>query len=94
MTKAYALNRLYIWYFLFVGTNLTLNGPHGEKTCLRGYQSAQLQRIRLLEFTCTVEPVFSGHSKTGKTKVLKTDGSLIQAESIAECSPWSVLQYF
>ena len=32
------------------------------------------------------EPVLSARSKTGKTKVLKTDGSLIQAESIAECS--------
>ena len=28
----------------------------------------------------------SGHSKIDKTKVVKTDGSLIQVESIAECS--------
>ena len=34
----------------------------------------------------TVKPVFSGHSKIDKTKVLKTDGSLVQVESIAECS--------
>ena len=33
-----------------------------------------------------VKPVLSGHSKMGKTKVLKTNGSLIQMESIAECS--------
>ena len=32
------------------------------------------------------EPVSSGHSKIGKTKVLKTGGSLEQVESIAECS--------
>ena len=35
---------------------------------------------------CTVEPVSSGHSKTDKRKVLKTNGSLMKVESIAECS--------
>ena len=34
----------------------------------------------------TVKPVLSGHSKIGKTKVLKTDGSLMQVKSISECS--------
>ena len=34
----------------------------------------------------TVKPVLSGHSKIGKTKVLKTDCSLMQVKSIAECS--------
>ena len=34
----------------------------------------------------TVKPVLSGHSKNGNTNVLKTDGSLMQVESIAECS--------
>ena len=29
----------------------------------------------------------SGHSKIDKTKVLKTIGSLMKVESIAECSP-------
>ena len=29
-----------------------------------------------------------------KTKVLKTHGSLMQVESIAECSKESILQYF
>ena len=38
--------------------------------------------------------LLSGHSKIDKTKVLKPCGSLMQVESIAECSPWSVLQYF
>ena len=33
-------------------------------------------------------------SKIDKTKVFKTAGSLMQVESIAECSPWSILQYF
>ena len=35
------------------------------------------------------KPVLSGHSKIDKTEVLKTGGSLLQVESIAECS-----QYF
>ena len=34
----------------------------------------------------TVKPVFSGHSKIDKIKVLKTGGSLMQVKSIAECS--------
>ena len=33
-----------------------------------------------------VGTVLSDHSKIDKTKVLKTDGSLMQVESIAECS--------
>ena len=32
------------------------------------------------------KPVFSGHSKIDKIKVLKTNGSLMKVESIAECS--------
>ena len=34
----------------------------------------------------TVKPVLSCHSKIGKTKVLKTNGSLMQVKCIAECS--------
>ena len=34
----------------------------------------------------TVKPVLKGHSKIDITKVLKTNGSLIKVESIAECS--------
>ena len=34
----------------------------------------------------TVKPVLSGHSKIDKTKVFKTNGSLMKVESIAECS--------
>ena len=42
----------------------------------------------------TVKPALSGHSNIGKTKILKTSGSLMKVENIAECSPWSILQYF
>ena len=31
----------------------------------------------------TVKPVLSGHSKIDKTKILKTNGSLMKVESIA-----------
>ena len=34
----------------------------------------------------TVKPVLNGHSKIDKIKDLKTDGSLMKVESIAECS--------
>ena len=33
-----------------------------------------------------LKPVLSNHLKIYKTKVLKTDGSLMQVESFAECS--------
>ena len=42
----------------------------------------------------TAKLVLNGHSKIDKTKILMITGSLIKAESIAECSPWSNLQYF
>ena len=33
-----------------------------------------------------VEPVLSGNSKTDKTKILMTNASVMNVESIAECS--------
>ena len=42
----------------------------------------------------TVKLVLSGHSKIDKTKILMINGSLKKVESIAECPPWSILQYF
>ena len=42
----------------------------------------------------TVKPVLSGNSKIDKTKILMTNGSLMKVENFAECSPWSMLQYF
>ena len=42
----------------------------------------------------TVKSVLSGHSKIDKTKILLTNGSLMEVKRIAECSPWSILQYF
>ena len=42
----------------------------------------------------TVKPVLSGHLNIDKIKVLMENGSLMKVKSIAECSPWSILQYF
>ena len=42
----------------------------------------------------TVKPVLSGHSKRRPKLVFKTGFRLMQVKSIAECSPWSILQYF
>ena len=50
-------------------------------------QSAQLNRLaKVIKFCSTVKPVLSVHSKIDKTKVLKTNGSLMKVKSIAKCS--------
>ena len=55
-------------------------------------------KLYIYQYLATVKPVLSGvlsgHSKIDKTKVLMENGSLMKVESIAECSPWRVLQYF
>ena len=42
----------------------------------------------------TVKPALRDHSKIDKAKHFMTNGSLMKVKSIAECSPWSFLQYF
>ena len=42
--------------------------------------------VKKAKIVNTVKPVLSGHSKIDKTKVLKTNNSLMTVESIAECS--------
>ena len=42
----------------------------------------------------TVKPVLNPHSKTDRSKILVTNGSLMKVKRIAECSPLSILQYF
>ena len=48
----------------------------------------------IVAFSITVEPVLSDHSKIDKANILMVNGSLMKVESIAECSPRSILQYF
>ena len=50
------------------------------------YKHHQSQHMETGDHVCTLKPGLSGHSKIDKTKVLKTDGTLMQVESIAECS--------
>ena len=38
--------------------------------------------------------ILSGHSKIDKTKILITKDSLMKVKSIAECSHWTIVQYF
>ena len=67
----------------------------GECSDLYPHLDSWAKMLREYFFICyTVKPVLSGHSKIDKTKVLKPCGSSMQVESIAECSPWSILQYF
>ena len=42
----------------------------------------------------TVKPVLSCRLKVYKKKVLMDKCNLMKVESTAECSPWSILQYF
>ena len=50
--------------------------------------------LRRYQTLFTVKPVLSGHLKIDKTKVLMVNGNLMKVKSIAECSLWSILQYF
>ena len=56
--------------------------------------TADAQNMFPDNYDSTVKPILSGHSKTDKTKISMTNDSLMKVESIAECSPWSILQYF
>ena len=59
-----------------------------QSTCLR---HAYLSKQTLL---FTVKPVLSDYSKLDKTIVLKTNGSLMKGESIAECSLRAICNNF
>ena len=52
-----------------------------------GVDPDQLASLEASGFGSTVKPVLSGHSKIDKTKILMTNGSLMEVDSIAECSP-------
>ena len=39
-------------------------------------------QVRISKLKCTVKPVLSGHLKIDKTKVFKTNGSLMKVESL------------
>ena len=45
------------------------------------------------QFKYKVKPLKTA-TKNRQNNILMTNGSLMKVESIAECSPWSILQYF
>ena len=49
-------------------------------------QKTVLPLVIIFSYFITVKPVYSGHSKKDKTKVLKANDSLMKVKSIAECS--------
>ena len=70
---------------------------HGNKIRLllkRAVRSGSIDRVNDKSSDCRerskVKPVLSGQTKIDKTKVLKTNSSLIKIKSIVECS----LHYF
>ena len=74
----------FIWVFtVFQGAMYLFAGIQNEK----GFTVTN---------TNTLKPVYSGHSKIDKTKILHvmTNCRLIKVESIAECSPLIILRYF
>ena len=76
----------------------TLTDPDEmPKYVLRGLWSAK--GLVSIKIVCpylvqhTVTSVYNDYSKTDKTKILMTNGSLMKVKSIAECSPWSIAEY-
>ena len=65
--------------------NSSLPNEYTKKTDFTG----MIARL-IYSKTCLKRP----RKKKKKTQILMTNGSLMQVESIAECAPWSILQYF
>ena len=66
--------------------NSSLPNEYTKKTDFTG----MIARL-IYSKTCLKRP---RKKKKDKTQILMTNGSLMQVESIAECAPWSILQYF
>ena len=82
----------YPWNVLCTNDNLLKIPPFSKshvksKTLIKYLRSiVSVYFIIILCHRNTVKPVLSGHAKIDKTKVSKTNGSLMKVESIAECS--------
>ena len=82
-------------FFFISGASNISGGWCQQYTLLSGFWRVFAQW--LVNFCCrknlinSVKHVLSGHSKLDKTKVLKTNGSLIKVESIAECLEHSAI---
>ena len=69
---------------------------HPKHVFIDSYQKCSYFEESEFEFSryYCYSKTLNGHSKIDKTKILITNGCLMKVESIAECSPWSILQYF
>ena len=68
----------------------TVFHPHNESiSIMKSYQDIEGTHYCK---TCLKQPLID--LKIDKTKVLMENGCLMMVKSIAECSPWSILQYF
>ena len=82
-----------MFFFIFQAVvQLTVRYIRGVPTCTQIRMCVQLDAASI-GFLVTAKAVLSGHSKIDKN-ILMTNGSLTKVKSIAECSPWSILQYF
>ena len=83
---------MFIWTYGFFKLNPFLTNGIYHKTTHNKVGKAHCMYWVVRSYT--VKPVLSGYSKIDKRKMLMTNCSLMKVESIAECSPWSILQYF
>ena len=92
--------RNYFYFFLFLNQNKCCG--HGKIIHIHLVQCIHEVHDTLMVFliffynimvyskTCVKRP----RKKIDKTKIFTTIGSLMEVKSNAECSPWSILQYF
>ena len=74
-------------YTFFLDTDRSVTwfiGPFKHASFVLRYTWFWFDFTAMIKRENTVQPVRSGHSKTGKTNVLKTNGSLMTVNSIAE----------
>ena len=68
---------------------------HGANVCSLVKYILYLEEKETFELVATVKPVLSGHSKIKANNwYSRRIATLMQVKSIAECSPWSILQSF
>ena len=84
------LNRRSSQYFAFDKKHMFSPGKNHNNICFGRVRKFKKPSIifELYSKTCLKRPL-----KKDKTKVLTTNGRLMQAKNFAECSPWSLMQY-
>ena len=78
-------NCLTLWWYSWKKFSKKLILKKNQQTAKKRTKLRNRQRINGILLS-TVKPVLSGHLEIDKTKVFKTNGSLMYVKSIAECS--------